>query len=298
MRVGVGAGGEGGTGRGGREGAEPQVQTHPLTPNHNPSPTPSPSPTPNQVCEVEGEAGELGGTWRLRLPTTEGGAAAAGGTGAAAPALLSTRVGDVLCVCLPPAGARAGDTLLFAVPPRAAPAPPLALLDHSGGAPASASASAPVPALVEAASGGRPRRLAASPHENRSRSQRVLQPGEPGEGGDGTDGSGSGGTGSSSGGAAGGGGDVVVVELPSGVVAGERLLAQVRPQGPATLLGSPAPPHADPPRCRRAAAQVPGSHVCARGPWRAQMPDGGYVAFDVPPELPAGRRVAIRRREI
>ena len=34
-----------------------------------------------------------------------------------------------------------------------------------------------------------------------------------------------------------------------------------------------------------------------RGPWRAQMPGGGYVAFDVPPELPASRRVAIRRRE-
>lgn len=48
----------------------------------------------------------------------------------------------------------------------------------------------------------------------------------------------------------------------------------------------------------RSHTHVQGSHVCARGPWRAQMPDGGYVAFDVPPELPAGRRVAIRRREI
>ena len=46
---------------------------------------------------------------------------------------------------------------------------------------------------------------------------------------------------------------MMVVELPSCAVAGERLLAQ--------------------------------------------MPDGGYVAFDVPHVLPAGRRVAIRVRE-
>ena len=220
---------------------------------------------------MEGEAGEPGGTWRLRLPTTKGGAAAAaGGTGAAAPALLSTRVDGVLCVCLPPAGARAGDTLLFAVPPRAAPATgtpaaPLALLDHSGGAPASASAPAPAPApapaFVEVVGG--------APHKNRSRSQRVPRPGEPaglrgvgeqlgirsggvgddavpdeGSGGAGGGDSG-GGSGGGGGGAAGGRGGVVVVELPSGVVAGERLLAQVRPLRSAT---TPRPPHRTPSR--------------------------------------------------